>query len=87
MKLDKALRNNEFIAYYQPVLDLNLMKVIGAEALIRWNHEGKIILPMEFIPIAKNIGALDLIDNWMIRNACMQCKNGMIWVQKISIYQ
>ena len=74
MKLDKAMSNNEFIAYYQPILDLKLMMVVGAESLIRWKQEDKIILPIEFIPIAKSIGELVVIDNWMIKNACMQCK-------------
>jgi len=74
LKLNKAMENNEFIAYYQPILDLKLMKVIGSEALIRWKQGGLIIFPMDFIPMAKKIGELVAIDNWMIENACMQCK-------------
>jgi EAL domain-containing protein (putative c-di-GMP-specific phosphodiesterase class I) len=66
--------NNEFITYYQPIIDLKLMKVVNTEALIRWKQGNKIIPPMEFIPIAKDIGELVSIDNWMLENACVQCK-------------
>jgi diguanylate cyclase (GGDEF)-like protein/PAS domain S-box-containing protein len=74
IKLNKAMLNNEFITYYQPIIDLNLMKVLNSEALIRWKQGNKIIPPVEFIPIAKNIGELVNIDNWMLENACIQCK-------------
>jgi diguanylate cyclase (GGDEF)-like protein len=74
IKLNKAMENNEFIAYYQPILDLKSMKVIGSESLIRWKQANEIISPMDFIPIAKKIGELVAIDNWMIENTCIQCK-------------
>lgn len=74
IKLGKAMGNNEFIAYYQPILDLKSKKVIGSESLIRWKQADKIIFPMDFIPIAKRIGELVAIDNWMIENACIQCR-------------
>lgn len=73
-KLNKAMENNEFIAYYQPIIDLKSMKVSSSEALIRWRHEGRVIPPIEFIPIAKDIGEIVAIDNWMLENACIQCK-------------
>ncbi len=47
IKLHEALKNNEFISYYQPILDLKSMKVIGAETLIRWKQGDKIIFPIE----------------------------------------
>lgn len=74
IKFNNALLNNEFITYYQPLLDLKSMKVLKFEALIRWKQRDKIIPPMEFIPIAKSIGELINIDNWMLKNACIQCK-------------
>ena len=73
-KLNNAMENNEFRAYYQPIIDLKSMKIISSEALIRWCHEDKIIPPAEFIPIAKNIGEIVVLDNWMLENACIQCK-------------
>lgn len=74
MKLNKALANNEFMIYYQPIMDLKSMKVLNSEALIRWKQGDKIILPVEFIPIAKSVGEIISIDNWMLENACVQCK-------------
>ena len=79
--LKNALDKNEFITYYQPIIDLKSMKVLSAESLIRWKHEDEIIQPGEFIPIAKKIGKMVKIDNWMLYNACAQC-NG--W-QKLGI--
>lgn len=49
IKINNALENNEFIAYYQPIIDLKLMKVLHSEALIRWYHKDIIIPPIEFI--------------------------------------
>jgi len=74
IKLNKAVSNNEFIGYYQPIMELKTMKVLSAESLIRWKLEGTIILPSEFISIAKNVGEIVNIDNWMLENACIQCK-------------
>ncbi|MFL0166689.1 EAL domain-containing protein [Candidatus Clostridium helianthi] len=74
MKLNKALVNNEFMVYYQPIMDLKSMKVLNSEALIRWKQGDRIIPPIEFIPIAKSVGEIISIDNWMLENACVQCK-------------
>lgn len=70
----KAKANNEFVAYYQPIIDLNSMKIINAEALIRWKQNNKIILPTEFITRAKEAGEMVAIDNWMLEVACIKCK-------------
>ncbi|MBX4259366.1 EAL domain-containing protein [Clostridium estertheticum] len=72
--LKSAMERNEFITYYQPIIDLKLMEVLSAESLIRWKCGDKIIQPIEFIPIAKKIGKMVEIDNWMLLNACTQCK-------------
>ena len=78
LEMEKDLRNavekNEFITYYQPIIDLKSMKVLSAESLIRWKREEMIIQPIEFIPTAKKIGIMVEIDNWMLYNACAQCK-------------
>ncbi len=73
--LKNAMEKNEFIAYYQPIIDLKSMRVLSAESLIRWKRGDRIIQPIEFIPIAKKIGKMVEIDNWMLYNACAQCKN------------
>ena len=74
--LRKALDNNQIIVYYQPITDLNTMSLIGFEALSRWKQNNKLVPPIQFIPLAKNIGEIAKIDNWVLRNACLQCK---IW--------
>ena len=73
-KLKNAMSKNEFITYYQPIIDLKSMKVLSAESLIRWKLDEKIIQPLEFIPIAKKLDEIVKIDNWMLYNACAQCK-------------
>ena len=84
--LKNAMEKNEFITYFQPIIDLKSMKILSAESLIRWKREDKIISPIEFIPIAKEIGEIVKIDNWMLDNACAQCKKWQeIGVKEFSI--
>ncbi|WP_298838302.1 putative bifunctional diguanylate cyclase/phosphodiesterase [Clostridium sp.] len=72
--LKSAMERNEFITYYQPIINLELMKVLSAESLIRWKCRDEFIQPIGFISIAKKIGKMVEIDNWMLNNACIQCK-------------
>jgi len=72
-QLKKALENNEFELYYQPKLDRN-QKVIGAEALIRWKKDGKIISPGVFIPVAEKSGLIYQIGNWVIKECSKRVK-------------
>jgi diguanylate cyclase (GGDEF)-like protein len=85
-KLKNALSNNELKVFYQPVADLGTLEVTGYEALSRWELDGRLIPPGEFIPIAKAIGEIPKIDNWVLRQACLQCRT---WqetaVRKLSI--
>ncbi len=73
-RLRKALSNNEFILYYQPQFDARTNKIIGAEALIRWNYNNEIISPFRFIPLAEEIGSIIPIGNWVLKTACSQLK-------------
>ncbi|ABB45277.1 diguanylate cyclase/phosphodiesterase [Sulfurimonas denitrificans DSM 1251] len=71
--LRKAIQNEEFEVYFQPKIDARVDKVIGLEALIRWNHpELGLIPPVKFIPFAENIGLIIEIDRWMMREAAAQ---------------
>lgn len=71
--LHKALACNEFEVYYQPQMDIKRDKMIGMEALIRWNHptEG-LITPFRFIPLAEEMGIINKIDEWVCEEVCKQ---------------
>lgn len=71
--LRKALSNHEFILYYQPQVDMSLGKIIGFEALIRWNSpEFGMVSPVKFIPIAEETGLIIEIGEWVIEEASRQ---------------
>ncbi|MBD1943015.1 EAL domain-containing protein [Coleofasciculus sp. FACHB-712] len=78
--LRKAINQQEFQVYYQPIVKLNTGKLAGFEALVRWNHPHRgFISPLDFIPIAEETGLITQIDTWVMREACQQLK---IWQQQ-----
>jgi len=73
--LYKAIELRELELYYQPQVNTSSNKIIGVEALLRWNHpELGMILPEKFIPIAEQTGLIISIGEWVIRTACKQNK-------------
>jgi len=78
--LKSAIDNGEFSLVYQPQVRLKDNKIIGAEALLRWeNYDLGVIPPNTFIPIAEICGFIEPISNWVIRKVCNQIK---IWNSK-----
>ena len=70
-----ALKKEQFFLEYQPQLELSTGKIVGAEALIRWRHPEKgVIPPNQFIHVAENIGEIIPIGEWVLRTACAQAK-------------
>jgi len=74
-EIRKALKNEEFIVYYQPKVNLKSGKCEGMEALVRWQHPKKgLVSPLDFIPLAEETGLIIQLDHWVVRTACHQFK-------------
>ena len=71
--LRQALRRDEFIVYYQPLLDVATGRIVGSEALVRWMHPDKgLVPPMDFIPTAEETGQIVDIGRLVLTRACQQ---------------
>ncbi len=73
MDLRCAINNNELELFYQPIISLDSNRLCGFEALIRWNHPTRgVVPPTEFIGIAEEIGLIDSIGAWVLKSACAE---------------
>jgi diguanylate cyclase (GGDEF)-like protein len=73
--LRKALANDEFEVYYQPVLNLRTFRPEGAEALVRWQHpERGLLAAAQFISLAESSGLIVAMDSWVLRTACARTR-------------
>jgi len=71
--LRRALEQHELRVYFQPVHDLPTSRLVGVEALVRWQHPQRgLVAPGEFIPIAERTGLIAEIDAWVLEQACWQ---------------
>jgi EAL domain-containing protein (putative c-di-GMP-specific phosphodiesterase class I) len=70
--LHRAFENREFLLYFQPKVDTHSGRVAGAEALVRWRHPKRgLVPPGEFIPLAEECGLITALGEWTLREACM----------------
>ncbi len=73
-QMREALEKEEFQVYYQPKVSLNDYSMTGAEALCRWFCDGKLVPPIEFIPIMERSGMIEMLDLYMIEHVCMDIR-------------
>jgi diguanylate cyclase (GGDEF)-like protein len=73
--LRQAIKREEFCLHYQPIVDLENVKIVGFEALVRWNHpQNGVVAPYKFISIAEDTGLIIPMTEWIIREACQQVR-------------
>jgi diguanylate cyclase (GGDEF)-like protein/PAS domain S-box-containing protein len=79
-ELRHAVDREEFVVFYQPQIDLRTGGIIGAEALVRWQHpQRRLLPPAEFLPAAMDTGLIRAIDEWVLRTAC---RHNQTWQQR-----
>jgi diguanylate cyclase (GGDEF)-like protein len=83
LDLRKALANEEFELFFQPLVNLKSGRISTCEALLRWNHPVRgIVSPTDIIPIAEDMGLIVDLGRWILRKSCMEC---MKWPEGVSV--
>ncbi|MGH6681910.1 MAG: putative bifunctional diguanylate cyclase/phosphodiesterase [Bradyrhizobium sp.] len=83
LDLRKALVNEEFELFFQPLVNLKSGKITTCEALLRWNHPVRgTVSPVDIIPVAEDMGLIVDLGRWILRNACMEC---MKWPEGVNV--
>ncbi len=82
VNLQKAMTDGSLDVYYQPVVDIRTNRIASAEALVRWNKDGKNLLPADFIPILESSGIIGDLDFWVLERVCQNLQQ---WVKQGNI--
>ena len=83
LDLRKALANEEFELFFQPLVNLKSGRISTCEALLRWNHPARgTVSPVDIIPVAEDMGLIVDLGRWILRKACMEC---MKWPAGVSV--
>ncbi len=83
LDLRKALANEEFELFFQPLVNLKSGRISTCEALLRWNHPVRgTVSPTDIIPVAEDMGLIVDLGRWILRKACMEC---MKWPEPVSV--
>jgi diguanylate cyclase (GGDEF)-like protein len=83
LDLRKALANEEFELFFQPLVNLKSGKITTCETLLRWNHPVRgTVSPVDIIPVAEDMGLIVDLGRWILRKACMEC---MKWPEGVSV--
>jgi PAS domain S-box-containing protein len=72
--LHKAIERDELVLHYQPKIDVRGARMVGAEALMRWQRGGKLVPPGDFIPLAEETGLIVPLSEWALREAARQAR-------------
>lgn len=79
--LERGLRRKEFLLHYQPIVSILSGAVVGSEALVRWQHPQRgLVPPMEFIPVAEQTGMIIELGRWVLQTACVEAAG---WPEKL----
>ena len=83
LDLRRAIANEEFELFYQPLVNLQSGRISTCEALLRWNHPLRgVVSPAEIIPVAEDMGMIVDLGRWILRKACIEC---MKWPEAVSV--
>lgn len=75
VEMEAAMEREDYLVYFQPKVSTRDKKLVGAEALIRWNYFGKTISPVEFIPVFERTGFIVKVDFYMLNKVCQQIRS------------
>ena len=81
-ELRQAIEHQQFRVYYQPIIAFDTGRLVGFEALVRWQHPQRgLLYPSEFLLVVEETGLISLIDQWLLRQACSQTRQ---WQEQFS---